>query len=338
MLFVHAKLDDSGMPYHSMRVLAHLRRALGKRNCVRATGIRRMCKVCRMDGNTVEQALGWLEENQSINIHRRHGKPHEYELRINQRELYVDHRLDELRLSPVQFRVLMHVARLADESGQFFISVRKFATICRMKRETVDRALQALEALELYTPYVERKNPMCFLNLAELFPKELKTVTDSVNKTSRAKTPNGMPETPNGTGPKDLTPMPETPNTGWPDSPNERLSNERLSIEDNPKDDPREDNPAFFVNSKGRAPVSSSFGTVSEDGQKQLTESKKEEKSPNEQIERLAAQFAGFFAVDVRGMGAAYKAECEANGGQWKNKVFDKRVGKAVDEHIRPRL
>ena len=291
-----------------------------------------------MDGNSVERALGWLQENQFINIHRKHGKLHEYELRINRGELYVDHRLDELGLSPVQFRVLMHIARLADESGGFFISVRKFATICGMKRETVNRALQALEDLELYTPYVERKNPMCILNLDELFPKESKTVTDSVNKTSRAKMPNGMPETPNGSGPKDLTPMPKTPNGGWPDSPNERQSNERLSIEDNPKDNPREDNPAFFVNSKGRPPVSSSFGAASENGQKQLTESKKEEESPDEQIERLAAKFAEFSAVNVRGIGAAYKAECEANGSNWNNKVLGKRVGKAVHEHIRPRL
>jgi Helix-turn-helix domain len=323
-----------------MRVLAHLRRALGKRKCGRATGIRRMYKVCRMDGDTVEQSLDWLEEKQFINIHRKHGKPHEYELRINQSELYVDHRLDELGLSPVQFRVLMHMARLAGQAGEFFISVRMFAKICGMKRETVDGALKALEDRELYTPYAERKNPMCILNLDELFPKESKTVTDSVNKTSPAKTPNGMPETPNGSGPKDLTPMPEMPNGRWPDSPNERQSNERLSIEDNPKDNLREDNPAFFVNSKGRPPVSSSFGAVSENGQKQLqlTQSKKEEESPDEQIERLTAKFAEFFTVDVRGMGAVYKAECEANGGNWKNKVFEKRVGKAVDEHIRRRL
>jgi DNA-binding transcriptional regulator YhcF (GntR family) len=338
VLFVHSKLDDSGIPYHPMRVLAHLRRALGKRKCGRATGIRRMCKVCRMEGNTVEQALDWLEEKQFINIHRKLGKPHEYELRIDRSELYVDHRLDELGLSPVQFRVLMHIARLAGQAGEFFISVRKFATICGMKRETVNRALQALEDLELYTPYVERKNPMCILILDELFPKESKTVTDTVNKTSRAKTPNSMPETPNGSGPKDLTPMPETPNGGWPDSPNERQSNERLSIEDNPKDNPREDNPAFFINSKGRPPVSPSFGGVSENGQKQLTESKKDEESPDEQIERLTAKFAEFSAVDVRGMGAAYKGECEAKGGHWKNKVFEQRVGKAVDENIRPRL
>ena len=338
MLFVHSKLDDSGIPYHPMRVLAHLRRALGKRKCGRATGIRRMCKVCRMEGNTVEQALHWLEEKQFINIHRRHGESHEYELRINQSELYVDHRLDELKLSPVQFRVLMHIARLADESGGFFISVRNFATICGMKRETVNRALQALEDLELYTPYVERKNPMRILILDELFPKESKTVTDSVNKTSRAKTPNRMPDSPNGSGPKGLTPMPDSPNGGMPDSPNERLSLDNPIKAIQEKTIQQEDNPAFFVNSKGRPPVSSSFGADSENGQKQLTESKNEEESPDEQIERLAAKFAEFSAVNVRGIGADYKAECEANGSNWNNKVLGMRVGKAVHEHIRPRL
>jgi hypothetical protein len=334
VLFVRDSLDDSGIPYRAMRVLAHLRRALGKRQLGRATGIRRMCEVCRMDTNTVEQALSWLEGDGVIKIHRKHGKAHEYELRINRGALYVDHRLDELGLSPVQFRVLMHMARLASESGEFFISERTFATVCRMKRETVHAALKKLEHLDFYTPYVERRNPMCILTLNELFPQELKTSSLTVTQTSRAKTPNSMPETPDGGGPIGITPMPERPNSRWPDSPNERQSITRLSKEDDPKDYPREDNPASFVNSIGRA-TPLSFGAVFKNGKHTPAQLKEDEESLAAQIERLAAKFAEFPEIDVHAMAAAYKTECEANGGTWNNNVFDKRVGKAVHEHMR---
>jgi hypothetical protein len=62
----------------------------------------------------------------------------------------------------------------------------------------------------------------------------------------------------------------------------------------------------------------------------------KREESPDEQVAKLAAKFGELPEVDVHAIGNAYKAECEKDGGPWKNNVFEKRVGKAVDEHLRP--
>jgi DNA-binding MarR family transcriptional regulator len=201
VLFVHAKLDDSPIPYRPMRVLAHLSRALGKRQRGRATGIRGIARVSRMDANTVEQSLKWLEEHGYVKISRKHGKAHSYELQVATGQLYLDHRIDDLGLFPSEFRTLMHMARLADEAGMFFISERKFAKVCGMKRETVHRALQTLEDRGVYGVYAERKNPMCFLSLSELFPRELKTSRNINGNLPDAKKPNGMPETPNSSGP-----------------------------------------------------------------------------------------------------------------------------------------
>src|SRR5260221_276385 len=188
VLFVHAKLDDGAVPYHPMRVLAHLRRRLGKKKSGTAAGVRRMSKVCRMNGKTVEEALYWLEQHMFIKIHRKAGKLHQYEFMLSRKTLYIDHRLDDFGLTPIQFRVLCHAARLANEGGEFFLSVKKFAKICGMKRETVNAALKLLEDQEFFIPYAERKNPMYILTLDELFPKP-----------TGAKTTNdGMPDSRNG--------------------------------------------------------------------------------------------------------------------------------------------
>jgi len=318
VLFVHAKLDDGGIPYHPMRVLAHLRRALGKKKRGRASGIRRMSKVCRMDTSAIERALNWLEEKGLIKIHRKAGKLHEYELKISAQALYLDHRLDDRGLSPCQFRVLMHIARLADVAGAFFISERKFANICGMKRETVHRALEALENSEFYTPYDERQNPMCILTLDELFPPESKTVSVTCNENvpdkSPAKMPNGMPKTPNSGGPKDITPMPKTPNGGGPicltkDNP---IDNPFKTIQRN---NPREDNPASFVNSIGHG---LSFLSGSEEGEEKKLIALWKEKCP---------QIGPEFIADK------YRAECEHNGHQWTKEELNRRSGEAFAEY-----
>jgi DNA-binding transcriptional regulator YhcF (GntR family) len=333
VLFVCARLDDIAIPYRPMRVLAHLRRALGKRKSGAATGIRRMAEVCRMDANTVERALYWLEENGLVKIGRKHGKPHWYELQFDRSDLYVDHRVDELGLSPSQFRILMHMARLADELGMFFLSERKFAKICEMKRETIHRALQALEDLDLYAPYAARKSPMCFLSLNEVFARESKaasrTGNGNVAETLHTKKPNSMPERPNGSGPKSLTPMPDSPNSSGPigltkDNP------VRQSNKDYPKDNPISGNPASFANSRGRTTLSA-FGIASENGR----QAHEDGESPDQLIARLTAKFREFPDIDATAIATVYKAECERNGFPWNNKIFEKRVGKAVHESFR---
>jgi hypothetical protein len=103
--------------------------------------------------------------------------------------LYVDRRIDDAKLTPVQFRVLMYVSRLADAGGFFFVSVRKFAKVCAMDRNTIRAALKELEQLEYYGPYDDRKNPMHFLELSELFSHEEKRTAETPPVTKRDNTP-----------------------------------------------------------------------------------------------------------------------------------------------------
>jgi DNA-binding transcriptional regulator YhcF (GntR family) len=251
VLFVHARLDDSGIPYHAMRVFAHLRRRLGKRKSGVAAGIRRISRDCKMNVHSIEPALSWLEQHGLIKIQRKARKLHQYELLHNRKELYIDHRLDDCGLTPSQFRVLCHMSRLANERGEFFISERKFAKICGMKRETVHAALQALEDQGFFTPYVERKNPMCILTLDELFPKP--TVAKTTNGGAPEIGISGMPERGNSEdskrplttrnvsetgitpGPIRASPLPELGISGMPERGNVRLSFLRQSKEGNPK-------------------------------------------------------------------------------------------------------
>src|ERR1700730_2337657 len=197
-----------------------------------------------------------------------------------------------------------------------------------MKRDTVHAALQQLEDRELYGALDERKSSMCLLTLDELFLPESTgkgNVTDNVT----AKMPHSMPETTNSDGSKDLTAMPDSPNGGGPkcttkDSPM------RFSKEDDPiENDPEEDDPASFVNSRGHA-APSLFVTIYQNGQHRDTRS--EEESPKEQIARLTAKFP---EIDVAGIAAGHRAECETNGRSWRNRPFEKRVGEAVDEQMR---
>ncbi len=180
VLFVHDSIDDSNLSYQAMRLLAHLMRRVGNRNSQeprKNPGIRRVAKDCRMNVATVERALRELESHEYLKIERRGGRPNDYTLNVTRDKLYVDYRLDDSKLLPSEFRVLMHMARLAtaDEIGKFFISVRKFAKTCRMKRETVNRALERLEALELYYAYDTRENPMYCLALYDQFPRVTKS-------------------------------------------------------------------------------------------------------------------------------------------------------------------
>ena len=180
VLFVHSDIDDSNLSYQAMRLLAHLARRVGNRNSQeprKNPGIRRVAKDCRMNVATVERALRELESHEYVKIERCGGRPNDYTLKVARDRLYVDYRLDDSKLLPSEFRVLMHMARLstADEIGKFFISVRKFAKTCRMKRETVNRALERLEALELYYADDTRENPMYCLALYDQFPRVTKS-------------------------------------------------------------------------------------------------------------------------------------------------------------------
>ena len=349
VLFVHAKLDDSGIPYKAMRLLAHLKRRIGKRSD-KNPGVRSMAQVCRMNIHTVESALKRLEKLDVLKVDRSPGKINRYALNFDSKMLYVDHRLDDAKLSPAQWRVLMHMARLSDVDvgafGAFFISERKFAKVCGMKRETVKRALERLEALDFYTAYDMRKNPMYCLMLFERFPREEKPTVQPADNfhpkqmianartrnahVTHTKTSNGMPEIGNGGGPKDATPMPKMSNGGMPEIGNERLSITRYSNEDSPKqDDPREENPAPYGAERERKPQQS-FAAPSI---KPITTAKIDQgQDPESVIQKKTAEFK---EIDVARIADDYRNDCAATGKTWNNKVFEKRVGEAYHQYLR---
>jgi hypothetical protein len=175
VLFVRSELDDAGIPYRAFRILAHLRRRIGKSSHA-ATGIRGIAKVCRMKTSTVISELRWLEHKQWITIDQGGGgrKSNRYEFSINSKYLYLDHRLDDYGLSPAEFRVLAHISRLADvDDGHFFINDYDFAAICEMRWETVKSVCAFLEEKEFFVAYTICKNPMYHLYLNDLFPEPL---------------------------------------------------------------------------------------------------------------------------------------------------------------------
>ena len=176
VLFVHSALDEEGIPYHAMRLLAHLRRRQG-RNGHACVGIDSMARVCRMKPHTIIRSLKWLELNGYLKrIPGKGGKASRYKLLIGPGHLYVDHRLDDFGLSPIQLRVLMHMAKRSKEkeNGVFYMNESGFAIICGADERTVHSALEVLERSSFYAPYpdADRRSPMCYLTLNELFPRE----------------------------------------------------------------------------------------------------------------------------------------------------------------------
>lgn len=145
VLFVSDRIDELGLDVYEFRVLAHLisRCKKGTRTCW--PGIRGIAKKCRMCKNTVERAIGSLEHRGLIEVERRAGGVNVYALEIVGDLLFVHRRLDDYGLTPTQFRVLAHCARLADTGGLFFISKRKFARVCGIKRDTVGHAIVFLQ-------------------------------------------------------------------------------------------------------------------------------------------------------------------------------------------------
>jgi hypothetical protein len=176
ILFVHSALDDWGIPKGPFRVLFHLGRRLGKSGHATQPGIRSIAKTCRMKLNTVVEAITWLENNDLITVERKDRKTNKYVLKVDKKYFYIDHRLDDARLSPSEFRVLAHMSRLSDEIGRFFISLYKFEDVCCMKLETVRAALKSLGEEEKVYFFADSyaKNPQYWLDLHEKFPDERK--------------------------------------------------------------------------------------------------------------------------------------------------------------------
>lgn len=62
---------------------------------------------------------------------------------------FIHSRLDDLGLTPIEFRVYGHVVRRAGDSGLFYESVPRCAKFCGVKITTARAALQKLAALRL---------------------------------------------------------------------------------------------------------------------------------------------------------------------------------------------
>jgi DNA-binding MarR family transcriptional regulator len=72
--------------------------------------------------------------------------------------IYVHRELDELGLSPNEFRVYAHLARhTTSQNLKAFPGLRKMAAICRMNKDTVSKALHRLQELHLIEITAERR-------------------------------------------------------------------------------------------------------------------------------------------------------------------------------------
>jgi hypothetical protein len=116
-----------------------------------------------------------------------------------------------------------------------------------------------------------------------------------------------MPETPNSSGPIGLT----------KDNPIKNIQKTIQYLAIQPLSQTQE-----------AAQLFSAFGVTSENRR----QAHEDGESPDQLIARLTAKFREFPDIDVTAIATVYKAECEPNGFPWNNKIFEKRVGKAVHE------
>ena len=169
LFFVHASLDDRKMPYHEFRLLCHLSRRIGSGDVILNPGIRTMATVCRMEKRMIIKALNRLEFCGYIQITRANGTGHKYAWLLDKSFLFVHSLIDDFGLSVTEFRVLGHMARIANENGHFFIKKSKFSRICGLNRETLSLVLSRLEGKDLYSAYYDRKDPVYVLTLCDRF-------------------------------------------------------------------------------------------------------------------------------------------------------------------------
>jgi DNA-binding MarR family transcriptional regulator len=175
VLFCSAKVDDAKIPYKPFRILLDLKRRIGRRcdkNSNINPGIDAIARTCRMNRQSVIDALRWLKKHGYINIiPGKNGVHHHYHMLVPDKDLYIDPRLDDAGFSPAEIRVLAHISRLSDDIGLFFINPLKFARICCMARNTVKAVLDRLKDKELIKAYDYRKNPMWCFHLCDFYPR-----------------------------------------------------------------------------------------------------------------------------------------------------------------------
>jgi DNA-binding MarR family transcriptional regulator len=175
VLFCSAQIDDAQIPYRSFRVLLDLKRRIGRRcdqNSNINPGSNAIARTCRMNRQSVIEALRWLEEHGYIKLTRgKNGTRHHYRVLVPDKDLYIDQRLDDAGFSPAEIRVMAHISRLSNDIGLFFINHLKFARICCMNRDTVKTALERFEDKELIIAYDYRENPMWCFHLCDLYPR-----------------------------------------------------------------------------------------------------------------------------------------------------------------------
>ena len=175
MLFCSAEVDDALIPYKFFRVLLDLKRRIGRRTDGNANinpGINTIARTCRMNRQSVIDALPWLEDHDRIEIARgKNGTRNHYRVLVPDKDLYIDPRLDDAGYSPAEIRVMAHISRLSDEIGCFFINQLEFARICCMNRETVKIVLNRLKDRKLIMAYDYRANPMWCFHLCDFYPR-----------------------------------------------------------------------------------------------------------------------------------------------------------------------
>jgi hypothetical protein len=78
------------------------------------------------------------------------------------RMMFVHSRLDELGLTPAQFRVYGHLSRRADKSGVAWPAVANIARVCRLHPKTVRAALRALIGRSMIVPTFRAGETTCY--------------------------------------------------------------------------------------------------------------------------------------------------------------------------------
>ncbi len=88
--------------------------------------------------------------------------------------------MDELELTPFEYRVLIHLWRRANRSNVCWPSIQTIADGCRLHRDTVEKAIRGLLKYELIEKYKRHRNSNGYRMLFPLADTRPKRVTEPV--------------------------------------------------------------------------------------------------------------------------------------------------------------
>lgn len=210
---------------------------------------------------------------------------------------FIPSHLDDLGLSPFEFRLYAHIARRAGSGGQCWEGIDKMAKICRMERKTAYKAFQFLEDHKMIR--VERKkgatSHITLTNRSSWIPPDQEVVSDRpvrpphpLKGTSKKKnsgcaengigagcTLNGIPPIPN----TEQLPIPETEQPPIPNMVHKGTPLEGTPIEGSPNKNIRADE--FFAIAPSSQIQENSFRAQTENPRIQETPNPQSPLSPS---------------------------------------------------------